>query len=98
MNLAAVYSRVLDDEELIFASSGWTYRDTFVLYDLQTESLWYHLPGTEGLTCIAGVWRDRILPEFPTTIMRWRDWKAQKPQTLFWDRQQSRGPEALKDE
>ena len=32
---------------MTFSASGWTYRNPFVLYDYETESMWYHLPGDE---------------------------------------------------
>ncbi|MBW1848704.1 MAG: DUF3179 domain-containing protein, partial [Deltaproteobacteria bacterium] len=41
MNLAAVYSRHIDDRTLTIVPSGWTYKNTFVLYDRETETLWY---------------------------------------------------------
>jgi len=83
--LAAVYSREIDDEVLTLASSGWTYRDTFVLYDYESESLWYHLEGTDGLTCISGKWKDRKLPESTLTLTRWRQWKQTHPGTELLD-------------
>ena len=76
-----MYSRELDDEVLTLAASGWTYRKTFVLYDLESESLWYHLQGTDGLTCISGKHVGRRLEEFPSTFTRWRDWKADHPES-----------------
>jgi hypothetical protein len=50
-NLAAVYSRVYCDKEFTFAVSGYTYADetidngvdAFVLWDRETESLWWPL-------------------------------------------------------
>ncbi len=67
------------------AASGWTYENTFVLYDFETESLWYHLQGQDGLTCIGGFFKDRHLPEFESTKTRWNHWKADKPLTTFLD-------------
>ena len=69
-----MYSREIDDQVLTLSASGWTYEFTFVLYDYETESLWYHLPGTDGLTCISGQYADRTLFEFIATVTRWRDW------------------------
>jgi hypothetical protein len=40
-----VYSREIDGQNLTFASVGILYEDTFVLFDEETESLWYHLEG-----------------------------------------------------
>ena len=81
MNLAAVYSREIDGQTLTLSASGWTYRQTFVLFDYETESLWYHLEGQEGLTCISGVYADRKLPEFESTFTRWKRWKETYPDT-----------------
>jgi hypothetical protein len=78
--LAAVYSRHIN-RELTLSASGWTYKNTFVLYDHQTESLWYHLPGTDGLTCISGFYEDLVLGEFPSTKTRWHTWKQMHPDT-----------------
>lgn len=85
MQLAAVYSRVIDGEVLTFAASGWTYDDTFVLYDHQTESLWYHLSGEESMTCVDGVYKDRKLPELTSALTRWNNWLEDFPATKFLD-------------
>ena len=71
---------------MTLSATGWTYKQTFVLYDYETESLWYHLPGTSGLTGIAGLYADRKLREFPSTHIRWGDWVAQHPNSGFLDR------------
>lgn len=78
-----MYSREIDGQILTLSASGWTYDWTFVLYDYETESLWYHLEGEDGLTCISGHYADRKLPEFPSTKIRWSDWKAANPDTRF---------------
>lgn len=78
-----MYSREIDGEILTLSASGWTYRNTFVMFDFESESLWYHLEGTDGLTCISGRWADRVLEEFPATVTRWRDWKAAHPNSKF---------------
>jgi len=78
-----VYSREIDGEILTLSASGWTYRRTFVLYDYETESMWYHLQGDDGLTCISGVYADRRLPELKSTVSRWSKWKADFPDSEF---------------
>ncbi len=83
MNLAAVYSRELGDQILTFVSSGWTYRRTFVLYDRETESMWYHLRGESQLTCISGPLADNKLDEFESTVTRWNYWLKTFPQSKF---------------
>ena len=78
-----MYSRQIDGEVLTLSASGWTYRNTFVLYDNETESLWYHLPGTDGLTGISGFYADRKLQEFESVHIRWNRWLAQHPTTAI---------------
>jgi hypothetical protein len=81
--LAAVYSREIDGKILTLSASGWTYRDTFVLYDYETESLWYHLEGSDGLTCISGFYADRRLKEFRSSFIRWNEWFAENLDTKY---------------
>jgi hypothetical protein len=78
-----VYSREIDGEILTLSASGWTYKNTFVLFDYETESIWYHLPGEDGLTCISGTYADSILFEFPSTLTRWNTWVDENPRTKF---------------
>jgi hypothetical protein len=78
-----VYSREIDDRVLTLSASGWTYDFTFVLYDYETESLWYHLPGEDGLTCINGEFADRKLAEIQSSKTRWNTWKADNPDTKY---------------
>lgn len=78
-----MYSREIDDQILNLSASGWTYRNTFVLYDFETESLWYHLEGTDGLTCISGTYRDRKLEEFNSWFIRWNNWRIDHPGSKF---------------
>lgn len=83
VNLAAVYSREVDGQILTLSASGWTYLGTFVLYDFETESLWYHLPGDDGLTGISGAYSDRKLAEFASTHTRWSRWVVDHPASGF---------------
>lgn len=74
-----MYSRQIDGRTLTLAPSGWTYKDTFVLYDKETGSLWY--PGEKGLTGIQGHYFKRLLPiikSVDTNLGRWID---RHPQT-----------------
>ncbi len=65
------------------SASGWTYRRTFVLWDYQTESLWYHIEGTDGLTCISGEFEGRVLEELPSIFSRWSNWSTENPDSKF---------------
>ncbi len=78
-----MYSREIDGQILTISASGWTYDWTFVLYDYETESLWYHMPGEDGLTCISGTYADRKLEEFQSTQTRWSNWLAENPDSKF---------------
>ncbi len=77
MNLAAVYSRRIDDRTLTLAPSGWTYKNTFVLYDKETGSLWY--PLEKGLMSIQGEYFKRWLPKIPSEDTRWKMWIRKHP-------------------
>jgi hypothetical protein len=81
-----VYSREIDGKVLTLSASGWTYALTFVLFDYETESLWYHMSGESGLTCISGVYADEHLPEFESTQIRWSDWREMHPETQILKR------------
>ena len=76
---------------LTLRPSGWTYRRTFVLYDEETETLWYPLEGTEGLTGIAGPLADRVLSEIKSTRTSWNLWKQKHPDSKFMDYPFSQG-------
>ena len=76
-----MYSRAIDGEVLTLSASGWTYDRLFVLYDYETESIWYHLSGTNALTCIAGPHEGRELPEVVSVVGPWNGWRASFPET-----------------
>lgn len=78
-----MYSRVIEGDTLTLSASGWTYNNTFVIYDYETESLWYHLSGTNGLTCISGNYADKKLTEYPSTQTRWNSWRIDHPTSKF---------------
>ena len=78
-----MYSREIDGKVLTLSASAWTYRMTFILYDYETESMWYHFEGQDGLTGISGVYADRWLPEFESTKTRWVGWWNNYPQSKF---------------
>ena len=71
-----MYSRELDGVPLTLAATGWTYFSTFVLYDKETESIWFSTVGHHGqlLTCVAGYHQDRVLEKLPHDRRLWRSW------------------------
>ncbi len=79
-----MYSReIAPGKILTLSASGWTYRNTFVLFDYETESMWYHLEGTDELTCISGFYKDRKLPELTSQFVRWSSWFSNNPESKF---------------
>jgi len=74
-----VYSRTIDGKILTIVPSGWTYKDTFVLYDRETETLWY--PYKKGLMGIQGEYFERWLEKIPSKDMSWRKWIKKFPGT-----------------
>ena len=84
MDLAVVNSREIDDRTLTLAPSGWTYEFTFVLYDYETESLWYPVAeedGTRRFLSISGEFEGRKLKSMSSELTAWSDWFAQHPET-----------------
>lgn len=78
-----MYSRTLDDKELTLAPSGWTYKNTFVLYDRETMSLWY--PYRDGLRGISGEHFNMFLPRIDSDDTRWSTWVEKHPSSKVLD-------------
>jgi hypothetical protein len=78
-----VYSREIDGKVLTLSASGWTYNRLFVLYDYESESIWYNLPYTNALACVAGPYEGRSLPEIASAYQPWAQWKDAYPDTKF---------------
>jgi len=79
-----VYSRKINDNiktTLTLAPSGWVYINSFVLYDKQTESLWYPYPDEHLLRCVNGFYDGTILEELPSVTEPWKDWVAKHSNT-----------------
>lgn len=79
----SVHARVLDGTVLTLSASGWVYDDQSVLFDYETESLWYRLAGETCLTCISGPLFTATLPERSFAVRSWSDWSAAHPSTGF---------------
>jgi hypothetical protein len=74
-----VYSREINGQTLTIAPSGWTYKNTFVLYDKETESLWY--PYKKGLMGIQGKYFKQWLLKLKSEDMTWEKWKNRHPES-----------------
>ena len=75
-------SREIDDGVLTLAPSGWTYEFTFVLYDYETESMWYPFEeqgGGRRFMGISGQYAGRKLDAMSGELAPWNTWVAQHP-------------------
>jgi hypothetical protein len=74
-----VYSRTIDGQTLTLVPSGWTYKDTFVLYDRETGTLWY--PYRKGLQGIQGKYFEKWLKKLPSDDTTWKRWQKKHPES-----------------
>ncbi len=76
----AVYERSVAGEPISFGSSGYCYKNMFILYDRRTDSLWY--PLRAGLTAISGPRAGTVLKRIHVPQeMSWDQWRALHPET-----------------
>jgi len=68
---ACAFERDFDGRPHRFASSGWVYEDLFVLYDKETESLWYPLHRDQGLVAIGGPYAGTQIPRLKSVVVPW---------------------------
>lgn len=76
-----MYSRELEGQTLTIAPSGWTYDNTFVLYDKETGTLWY--PDRKGLKGIQGKYFGQELPMISSEDIQWGKWQKKYPESLI---------------
>lgn len=62
---------------LEFGHAGILYRNSFVMYDHQTNSLWVHANGKAEYGPLKG----KQLTFMPSTVTTWENWKRSYPQT-----------------
>jgi len=72
-----VYDRTLDGETLTFGHEGVLYRNSFVMYDHGSESLWVHVTGE----AIKGPKKGSQLRFLPSVIVPWGFWRKEHPET-----------------
>lgn len=76
-------SREIDGKVLTIGASGWTYFSTFVLYDRETWTMWFPFERARGLTGVAGLLADRVLPYRPSVKTTWDVWVADHPDSKY---------------
>ena len=72
-----VYSRELDGEVLLFGNTSALYQSDMIMYDHQTGSYWFQVPGE----AIVGPLTGKRLTLLPSVTILWSDWKALHPDT-----------------
>lgn len=78
-----MYSRELDGQLLTLSASGWTYDNTFVLYDYETETMWFHRE--DELVGIGGPLAGRRLPTIPSETGSFAEFFERFPDTKYLD-------------
>ncbi len=73
-----MYDRRLNGTVLSFGHAGILYRNSFVMYDRETESLWVHVTGRAEHGPRKG-WQVEFMP---STVTTWAEWKRAHPHTL----------------
>lgn len=72
-----MYSRKVDGKTLTFGHEGVLYKNSFVMYDKETGSLWIHTLGE----AVKGKMKGKSLEFIPSVIAGWKEWKGQHPNT-----------------
>ena len=81
MQLSVVYGREIDGEPTTFGTTGYTYRQTFLLYDRKTDSVWYPLE-PDRMTAVSGPLKGQSIPFLAKpALMPLREWIAEHPKT-----------------
>lgn len=74
-----MYSRETEGMTLTLRASGWSYKNTFVLMDDETGSLWY--PAYNGLRSFQGSNYGRFLRKLDSEDTTWGEWLKRHPQS-----------------
>ena len=77
-----VYDRQLDGRTLTFGNTSALYLSDMVMFDRETYSYWWQVPGEAIVGALAG---DRLQP-LGSETMEWRTWRALHPDTRVLSR------------
>lgn len=87
-----MYVREINGQPLTFGVSGLLWRENLIMYDTQTNSSWAQATGT----AIDGKFKGTTLKMYPGfSMMSWKEWRAQHPNTLVLSKQTRRGLEGM---
>jgi hypothetical protein len=76
-----VYARDVNGRTLTFGVSGKLIRNSLVMFDRETDTLWSHLTGEAVQGKLVGQQLQQVLSEQTT----WGRWRAEHPKTLMLD-------------
>ena len=82
-----MYGRTVAGETLEFGHEGILYRDSFVMYDLGTDSKWVHTTGE----AVKGAMKGERLRFLPSQVTTWAEWKREHPKTSVLDGEAASG-------
>lgn len=80
---SVVYDRRLDGETLTFGNTSALYLSDMVMFDRETYSYWWQVPGEAIVGELAG---QRLTP-LPSESVEWRTWRALHPETRLLSRE-----------
>lgn len=72
-----VYARTLGERTLNFQVSGMLWRNSLIMVDRETDTLWSHVTGE----ALQGRLEGRRLETVPSVHTSWREWRAAHPDT-----------------
>ena len=80
---SVVYDRMLDGQTLTCGNTSALYLSDMVMFDRETYSYWWQVPGDALVGSLAG----KRLQPLASETMEWRSWRALYPNTLLLSRQ-----------
>ena len=80
---AVVFDRRIDGQPLTFGNTSALYNSDMVMFDWETNSYWWQVPGEAIVGSLAG----QTLPLLPSTTTTWEAWRDIHPSTLVLSRE-----------
>lgn len=82
-----MYDRRVGDRVLTFGHEGLLYRNSFVMYERETRSLWIHTTGE----AVKGLLQGTRLTFLPSVVTTWKRWRQAYPNTTVLDGRRASG-------
>ena len=70
-----IYSRDIDGQTLTFAVEGRLWKESMVMYDLETNTRWSHMTGVAK----TGPLKGKTMTPLPSIMTDWQSWRSQHP-------------------